>query len=193
MRLPAMLPEFRRPAALLAGSLLLAAAPAFATDYVQAPGSALAFATQYESEVFSGHFGEFSTTLRFDPQQLDDARLDVVIPLASASTANPDRDSTLLGPDFFSADEFPQARYSATGFRALGDGRYAADGTLTLRGVSQPVTLTFSWTDGANPVLIGKASVKRLDFNVGGGDWADLSLIPNAVAVSTRVKLRPVD
>jgi len=192
MRPPVMFPE-SRPASAFAGALLLFAAPAFATDYVQAPGSTLAFATRYESEVFSGHFGEFSTTLRFDPQQLDDAKLDVVIPLASASTANPDRDQTLLGPDFFDVEAFPQARYTATEFRALGDGRYAADGELALRGVSQPVTLTFSWTGGANPVLTGKATVQRLDFDVGGGDWADLSLIPNAVAVSARVNLQPAN
>lgn len=191
MRPSAVLPDFRRAATLLAGGLLLATAPAFAADYVQAPGSTLAFATAYEGEVFSGHFGQFTTTVSFDPQHPEAAKLDVKIPLASASTANPDRDATLLGADFFNADKFPQARYSAVGFRALDDGTYAADGTLTLRGVSHPVTLTFSWTGGANPVLTGKATVQRLDFNVGGGDWADVSLIPNAVAVSTRVNLRP--
>jgi polyisoprenoid-binding protein YceI len=52
------------------------------------------------------------------------------------------------------------------------------------------VTLTFTWTDGAAPVLAGKATVQRLDFGVGGGDWADLKMIPNAVAVSTRVNLQ---
>ena len=193
MRPPAMVPEFRPAATLLAGALLLAAAPAFATDYVQAPGSTLTFATRYEGEVFSGHFGQFTTTVSFDPQHPEAAKLEVVIPLASAGTGNPDRDQALLGPDFFSVDKFPQARYSATGFRAIGDGTYAADGTLTLRGVSQPVTLTFTWAGGANPVLTGKATVQRLDFEVGAGDWADVSLIPNAVAVSTKVNLQPVE
>src|SRR3546814_14805572 len=67
----------------------------------------------------------------------------------------------------------------------------SADGTLELRGVSKPVTLTFTWTPGAAPVLAGKATVKRLDFGVGGGDWADTDAIPNEVAVSTRVVLKP--
>ena len=67
----------------------------------------------------------------------------------------------------------------------------AADGTLSLRGVSKPVTLTFTWTPGAQPVLTGKATVKRLDFGVGGGDWADTSTIPNEVAISTKVVLKP--
>ncbi|HUH90436.1 MAG TPA: YceI family protein, partial [Lysobacter sp.] len=115
---------------------------------------------------------------------------EVTIPLASATTANPERDSTLQGGDFFSSATFPQARYSASKFRHLGDSRYAADGTLTLRNVSHPVTLTFTWTDGVAPVLAGKATVQRLDFGVGGGDWTDLEMIPNAVAVSTRVNLQ---
>ena len=59
------------------------------------------------------------------------------------------------------------------------------------RGVSKPVTLTFTWTPGAQPVLSGKATVKRLDFGVGGGDWADTKTIPNEVAVSTKVVLKP--
>ena len=33
-------------------------------------------------------------------------------------------------------------------FRSLGGNQYAADGTLSLRGVSKPVTLTFTWTPG---------------------------------------------
>ena len=176
-----------------AAALLLAVAPASAADYVQAPGSTLAFATQYDGEVFSGHFGQFTTTLSFDPADPAAARLDVVIPLASATTANADRDSTLKGPDFFAVSKFPQARYTASGFRDLGDGRYAADGELSLRGVVHPVTLTFTFTDGATAVLDGKATVQRLDFNVGGGDWADLSLLPNPVAISTKVRLQPVE
>ena len=85
-----------------------------------------------------------------------------------------------------------QARYSATGFRKLADGRYVADGTLELRGVRKPVTLTFAWTGGAQPVLEGKAVVKRLDFGVGGGDWADTSAVPDEVNISTRVALKPI-
>ena len=80
-----------------------------------------------------------------------------------------------------------RARRTSTTFRALGGNRYAADGTLTLRGISKPVVLEFTWTPGAAPVLSGKATVKRLAFGVGGGDWADTALIPDAIAISTKV------
>ena len=148
-----------------------------AADYVQQPGSTLVFASTYEGEAFTGRFPGFVTRFSFDPAQLATAKLDVTIPLASATTANTDRDDALKGSDFFASGKFPQARYTATKFRSLGGNQYAADGTLTLRGVAKPVTLTFTWTPGAQPVLNGKATVKRLDFGVGGGDWADTCLL----------------
>lgn len=171
----------------LAFALALAASSAFAADYVQAPGSTLTFATKYQGEVFTGRFPSFATRLSFDPKALATSKLDVAIPLAGASTGDRERDQNLRGGDFFDVAKFPQARYVATKFRALGGNRYAADGVLTLRGVSKPVTLAFTWTPGAAPVLAGQATVKRLDFGVGGGDWADTGIIPNEVAVSTKV------
>lgn len=175
-------------------ALALAAAPAaLAADYAQAPGSTLAFAGSYQGETFVGTFPGFSTRFTFDPARLSDSRLEVGIPLATATTANADYDAELRGAAFFDAAKYPQARYAATRFRALGGNRYAADGTLSLHGASRPVTLEFTWTPGARPVLAGKATVKRLEFGVGGGDWADTSLIPDAIAISTRVVFTPVE
>lgn len=175
-----------RTIALLAVAFTLGA-PATAAEYVQAPGSSLTFASRYQGEVFTGRFPSFTTRLRFDPKQLATSRLDVAIPLAGVTTRNPDRDSTLQSADFFNTAKYPQARFTSSRFRSLGGNRYAADGTLALRGISRPVTLAFTWQAGPRPVLTGKATVKRLDFNVGGGDWADTELLPNDVAISTKV------
>lgn len=176
--------------AIVCASLL--ALPALAADYLQAPGSTLVFAGKFDGALFVGRLPGFDTRLSFDPAQLDQARLEVTIPLASVDTDNADRDTTLLGEMFFNVARFPQARYVATQFRHLGGNHYAADGQLRLRGVTRPVTLEFSWTPGANPVLRGDATVKRLQFGVGSGDWADTELLPNDIAVSTHVNLRPV-
>ncbi|KAF1711266.1 hypothetical protein CSC70_04945 [Pseudoxanthomonas kalamensis DSM 18571] len=181
------------PPALTAAALvaMMASAPARAADYLQAPGSTLVFATQYDGEIFTGRFGGFKTRLSFDPARLEAASLEVVIDLAGTDTGNDDRDSTLVGSAFFDVGKYAQARYSARTFRDLGDGRYAADGTLSLHGVSKPVTLTFTWTPGERPVLAGRARVRRLDFGIGSGDWADTALIPDEVAISTKVVLQP--
>lgn len=188
-----MSPKLTSPAAVAAMLVAMMGAPTAATaaDYVQAPGSSLVFATKYDGEVFTGRFGDFATRLSFDPDDLDAARLDVTIQLAGTATGNADRDSTLSGSDFFDVAKFAQARYVAERFRALGGDRYSADGTLTLRGVSKPVTLTFTWTPGSPATLAGRATVQRLAFGVGGGDWADTGTIPDEVAISTRVFLQP--
>ena len=187
-----MSPKFQTPFAVVTALVAaLAAAPARAADYVQSAGSTLAFATKYDGELFTGTFPGFKTALSFDPANLAGSKLDVTIPLAGAKTGNADRDSTLQGADFFNVAKFTQARYTATRFRSLGGNQYAAEGTLELRGVRKPVTLTFTWTPGAKPLLAGKATVKRLDFGVGGGDWADTGTLPNEVAISTRVQLAP--
>lgn len=171
-------------------SALAAAGQAAAADYVQTKGSSLAFSGKYQDEAFNGSFPGFATTLRFDPAKLAGSRLDVSIPLASATTRNADYDTELRGSAFFNSAKFPQARYTAVKFRALGGNRFAADGTLSLRGVSKPVTLSFTWTPGAKPVLNGTAVVKRLDFGVGTGDWADVGIIPNEIKVTTKVLLQ---
>ena len=175
----------------LAATLVLVSGTVFAADYVQAPGSTLTFAGSYQGETFTGRFPGFTTKLSFDPNQLATSKLEVTIPLATATTGNEDYDGEMRGDAFFDSAKFPQARYTATKFRALGGNRYAADGVLSLHGASKPVTLAFTWAPGARPVLAGKATVKRLDFGVGGGEWADTSLLPNEIAVSTKVVLQP--
>jgi polyisoprenoid-binding protein YceI len=169
---------------------LAGAGQASAADYIQLKGSSLGFSGKYQDEAFNGTFPGFVTTLRFDPAKLAGAKLDVSIPLATATTRNADYDTELRGSAFFNSGKFPQARYSAVKFRALGGNRFAADGMLSLRGVSKPVTLSFTWTPGAKPVLSGTAVVKRLEFGIGTGDWADVGVIPNEIKVSTKVLLQ---
>ena len=171
--------------------LILLPGVSVAADWTSQAGSALGFSASYQGETFEGRFAKFTTQIRFDPSRLADSNFDVRIALASASSNNEERDALLKGEDFFNSNKLPEARYSASKFRALGGNRFAADGTLSLRGVNKPVTLTFTWTPGAKPVLIGEATLKRLDFGVGGGDWTDTDLIPNEVKVKTKLVLAP--
>ena len=168
----------------------LAAGPVLATDYVQIDGH-LGFTSAFQGQSFDGVLPGFQTRLSFDPAAPEDARLEVVIPLADASTDNPDRDTTLQTPDFFDVGNHAQAHYRATGFQAMGEGRWRTEGTLELRGVQHTVPLEFTLDGEAPLVLTGEATLSRLAFGVGGGDWADVSLIPDQVSVSTRVEFVP--
>jgi len=168
-------------------------APATATAapavFIAGSGSLLEFHSSYDEEAFTGRFERFEARIAFDPASVS-GHFDVVIDLASAGTENDERDEVLLGAEFFHVLTMPQARYQATAFRRLADGRFIAEGVLSLRGVTKAVPLSFRWTPGAAPVLEGTASVPRLAFNVGTGDWADLELLPDAVGVTTRLVLQ---
>ena len=183
----------RRTLSTAAAALLLAASTsvAGAADYTAGPGSTLGFSSSFEGEAFTGRFARFTPTIRFDPAKLATSRFDVAIDLGSVDTQSDERDETLRSIEFFNVRKLAQARYVATRFRALGKGRFVADGTLSLNGVSRPVPLAFSWTPGARPVLNGTATLKRLEFGVGTGDWADTGALPDAVSVSTRLLLVP--
>lgn len=176
-------------AAAIAGGAL--AGSAQGADYVALPESTLGFSASFQGESFDGKFARFTPQIRFDPAKLASSRFDVRIQLASANTRNDERDQMLRSSEFFDIAAQPEARFIATRFRALGGNRYAADGTLTLHGISKPVALNFTWTAGAKAVLSGEASLKRLDFGVGTGDWADTELLPNEVKVRTRLVLVP--
>lgn len=177
---------------LLLGAALAVPAAARGADWQADPAaSSLEFSGAAEGEAFTGRFKQFTPLIRFDPADLGGSRFEVDIDLASADTQNAERDETLRGSDFFSVARFPRASYLATAFRDLGGGRYAADGTLTLRGIAKPVTLEFTWSaQGEGATLEGKATVQRLDFDVGAGDWADDSTVAHAIGVSTRLTLR---
>ncbi len=175
--------------------LLLVSLPARSTDYAQAPGSSLEFIGKYYDTPFKGKFPGFNTRLSFDPTNLAEATLDVSIPLMGANTGNADYDNQMHSTAFFDTKHFPQARYSARRFRHLDGNRYAADGTLTLRGVSHPVTLTFTWKPGAKAILTGQATVQRSAFGVGSGALVDAGIlpsdIPDDIQVRTKVVLKP--
>ena len=70
----------------------------------------------------------------------------------------------------------PQARFVATKFAPSGAGRYDAQGKLTIRNVTKdiklPITFQTKTEAGKNVGYItGRATIKRLEYGVGQGDW----------------------
>lgn len=173
--------------------VLLAFGPSVhAADWnADAQASTLGFSGSAEGMAFDGTFKQFSPKIAFDPSDLSSARFEVQIALTSADTASAERDETLQGSDFFATKRFPTAVYTATAFRDLGHGSFAADGSLSLRGVEKPVTLEFSWKPKGTTAatLEGSATLNRLDFDIGGGDWADASTISHQITVKTHLEL----
>jgi polyisoprenoid-binding protein YceI len=98
------------------------------------------------------HFGTSTNRGRFDKKegsvQLDRAaktgRVDITIDMASINSGVAPFDGHLKSKDFFNVAEHPSARFVGDKFVFAGDKLTAVEGTLTLLGKSQPVTLKAS-------------------------------------------------
>jgi polyisoprenoid-binding protein YceI len=177
---------------LLSLLLILAAAPTFAADYALRAG-VLGFSGQQQGERFEGRFQRFTPQIRFDAAALAASKFDVSIDLASADTANSERDDALKGADFFAIESFPKARFVTSTMRQIDATHFEADAELTLR--DKTVALKFPFTFEALPDggarLKAKVTLNRLAFDVGAGDWADESMIGHQVEVSVDLSLTP--
>lgn len=174
-------------------AILLALALPFtaaATDYtVQPASSTLGFSNTFQGESFDGKFGRWTAAISYDAANLASSKFDVEVDLASVKTGDSDRDGALPGSDFFDVAKFPKAHFVTTAFHQQG-GAVIADGNLTLHGVTKPVSLTVNFKpNGKHATLDVKGTVKRLDFGVGGGDYADTSVIANDVTVTAHLDL----
>jgi len=175
--------------ALLALGLALPAAVAAADYTVQPATSTLGFAGTFQGAGFSGKFDKWTAVISYDAAHLAASKFDVTVDLSSAKTGDKDRDTALPGADFFNIAKFPQAHFVTTGFRQAG-AQVLVDGNLTLHGVTKPVTLNVTFKpQGAGAVLDVSGSLKRLDFGVGGGDYADTSVIAADVKVTAHLQL----
>jgi polyisoprenoid-binding protein YceI len=177
---------------LIAPLVLALAVPgiAGAADYaVQPAGSKLGFTSSFQGQSFDGTFNKWTAAISYDAAKLAASKFDVDVDLASVKTGDNDRDGALPGADFFNVAKFPKAHFVTTGFRQNG-AQVIADGNLTLRGVTKPVSLNVTFKpQGAGATLDVSGSVKRLDFGVGGGDYADTSVIGGDVKINAHLVL----
>jgi polyisoprenoid-binding protein YceI len=173
-------------------ALVLALATPFAasaTDYTVQSGSTLGFTSNFQGSSFDGRFNKWTASISYDAAKLASSKFDVTVDLSTAKTGDNDRDSALLGADFFNVAKYPQAHFVTTAFHQQGS-QVIADGMLTLRGVTKPVSLNVVFkpqSSGATLDVTG--TVKRLDFGVGGGQYADTSVIGADVKVTAHLVL----
>ena len=153
--------------------------------------SIVGFEVGYMVGTFKGRFHEVSATLAVDEDGR--ATLQGAANVASVDVQNPDLTAHLLSPDFFDAERFPELRFTAEDI-SLEDDRITADGEITIKGITKPVTITGTVTtpisDPWGSQRLGvtvTATVDRTDFGI---DWnnplptGDLALASDVTIVA---------
>ena len=177
----------------LAALALLAAGPAAAKSWQGGPDAGpLQFDAVQADAKFTGRFKAFDVRFDFDPAKPAVGRLDVTVTVASTDTADEERDAILKSAEFFWSERHPQAEFHATRFRRAGK-RWRADGELTLRGVTKPAAVLFTLDEKAQVLgMKGDATIRRLPFGVGQGEWQSTEWIGDEVVVRFDLKLQPL-
>jgi len=199
---PFMLTKGAGPAQTVSSTDVEAAAPATdAVDVGEAigalwtieDGSVLGFQARQQGSQVLGSFGAFDAEIVFDPDDLENSRINVDIDVTSITTGHGDRDKTLNSPSFFETERWPSAAFKSRSITAKGDGRYAAAGTLTMRDVTKDVVLPFTLSieEGAERLTAhakGELPIMRLDYGIGQGDWASTVTVADEVVITIDIK-----
>lgn len=179
---------------LLLAAAVLGPAPAFAAGWTMQPDkSSLAFSDTQAGAPFSGHFGQWSAQISYDPAHPEAAHVRIVVKTASATTGDQQRDEALPRADWFAADAFPDAVFDATGFTPLGGDQFSTTGTLTIRGNVQKLTLPFTLdVTGNTATAKGRIDLVRTAYGVGQGSWSNGAYVGLNVTVNfTLVAVQP--
>ena len=181
-----------------AGVVLLMSAMASmhagADEWVPDPDqSRIGFRATQLGASFDGAFKRYRASIVFDPAHLDQSQVSFTVDVDSVDTGNAERDAAIQSADWFDATNHPTAIFVSEAFTAAGDGRYEAQGALTMRGVTRPVVFPFTLDvtrqeEGRQIARVdGEFPVARTDFGIGQGQWASDGVVGDRVLIQVEL------
>ena len=169
---------------------VLAAPAAHAVEYrtVLPKQSSIGFEFRQMNVPVKGGFKRFAAQMQFDPARPEAASARIEIDLASIDAGSPEANDESAGKLWFNRSAYPKAIFVSSQIRALGANRYEMRGTLTLKGRSRDMIVPVSYAPGKNAATFdGGFVLRRLDFGIGEGMWADVATVANEVQVKFRI------
>lgn len=157
-----------------------------------ADSSEIKFEFAVERSVFSGQFMNFDLSYCWQ-QRPEDGQITVSIDMTSVRTGNSDLDIGMQEKEGLATALFQQANWQTQTITKEGE-RFRAKGLLTIRGVSHEESGFFTLKPaGEGWHLRGSSALKRLDYAIGTGEFADTEFIPNPVKVEFDFTLKAAD
>ena len=95
----------------------------------------------------------------------------MTIEAASIDTRNAQRDEHLRGNDFLAMQEYPKITFASTGVRQAGETTFEVTGDLTIKGVTNAITIPFEFEGAAKDPFgnqrvgfEGSVTINRKDY-----------------------------
>lgn len=98
----------------------------------------------------TGSFKSFEGTLETEGDDITNGKVEFSLDVNSIDTNQEQRDGHLKGPDFFDAENHPKITFKSNSLTAKSDDEYVAEGELTIKGITKPVTLNVEFGGSAD-------------------------------------------
>ncbi len=172
----------------VAALLLAAGAQGAEFNQVLADRSTVSFAYKQMNVPLDGSFKRFNGRISFDPARPALAKAEIDIELASIDTGSEEGNDEVAGKLWFNTRQFPVARFVSTSIRPLGNNRYEVAGRMSIKGrtLDAKTPATFR-QEGNLGVFEGSFVLKRGDYGIGEGMWADYGTVANEVQIRFRL------
>ncbi|HVO90364.1 MAG TPA: YceI family protein [Casimicrobiaceae bacterium] len=140
-----------------------------------------------------GRFRKWKANVVFVPTDLGHSKAELDVDLASIDLASDDSEGEVKGPLWFDTARFPVAHFASTAIRNTGPDRYDVAGKLSMKGITRDATVPIVVRkDGSGTTIAeGTFNIKRLDYKIGEGEWADTQTVEDPVVVRVRMVLAP--
>jgi polyisoprenoid-binding protein YceI len=174
---------------LFAAALLYAASAGAQT--VDLAKSEITFGFKQENVPGQGKFRKFTAQVTFDAAKPEATKANVEVDVTSVDLGDAGWNSDIQSASWFNTKQFPKATFVITGGAKGAGGKFEAPAKFTLKGVTRDVTASFTAKpDAGGTLLEGMVPLKRNDYKMGEGPWADTSVVANEVAVRFKVYLK---
>ncbi|OYY93808.1 MAG: hypothetical protein B7Y41_10100 [Hydrogenophilales bacterium 28-61-23] len=176
------------------GILALSVAPALAGEWkIDSAKSQIGFVIKQMNVPVEGGFSRFDVHAEFDPAKPEAGQFKVEIDLASIDTGSAEGDAEVKRPAWFDIARYPKAGFVSKTIKKDGPGRYTVSGDFTLKGRARPLLAPFILTPqpGGGWLASGRATLKRSQFDIGGGEWADPSVVADDLEARFKFLLKP--
>lgn len=157
-------------------------------NHVETARSSIQFSYKQMGVNMAGRFKKFTANLKFDPAKPTAASVTLDVDLNSIDTGSAEGNGEVGGKLWFNSKLFPTATFTSTSIKALGGDKYEALGKLTIKGRTQDVVAPTTVIIKSNSVEFdGAFMIKRADFAIGEGVWADFATVANEVPIKFHI------
>lgn len=155
------------------------------------PEGAIAFQAKQMGVGMNGRFAKFSSAVTFDPINPAAATARFSIDVRTFDAGSEELNAAARGRSWFDTQLFPEATFVMSTLRSISPENFEAGGALTIKGQTRQVLVPVKFMRTKLPgALEARFQIRRSDYGVGTGAWADTSVVADEVVITVKLALR---